>query len=181
MIATLDFERGFFILQNSMGHLRNLGTWEETWETFAAKHGELAKPVLPTLLEIIRRDALVALRASIDDPDHRFLLALLLNLETRDAILAMIARRYQGDPLENLFQWALELTVSTEAGLWILDARFPDALDIPDEEQAALFLAALNHFLTGGQLPKELKSQSEETLASLRGAFEASAWRVLLC
>jgi hypothetical protein len=181
MIGALDFERGFFILQNSMGHLRNLGTWEEIWEAFVAKHGELANPVLPTLLEIIRRDALVALRASIDDPDHRFLLALVLNLETRDAILAMIARRYSGDPLENIFQWALDLTHFTEEGLGILDARFPDSLEVPEEEQAALFLAALNHFLTGGRLPKELKSQSKKNLTSLRGAFEASAWRALLC
>ena len=135
--------------------------------------------MLPTLLEIIRRDALVALRASIEDPDHRFLLALFLNLETREAILAMIARRYSGDPLENIFQWALDLTHFTEEGLGILDARFPDDLDVPEEEQAALFLAALNHFLVGGGVPKELKSQSKKNLRSLRGAFEASAWQVL--
>src|SRR4029077_5866317 len=29
MAGTLDFERGFFALQNCLGHLRNLGEWEE--------------------------------------------------------------------------------------------------------------------------------------------------------
>ncbi len=29
MIATLDFERGFFVLQSAQGHLQNLGAWEK--------------------------------------------------------------------------------------------------------------------------------------------------------
>jgi hypothetical protein len=180
MIGTLDFERGFFTLQNAMGHLRNLGVWDQAWAAFSKKHGALAKPVLPSLLEIIRRDALVGMRASIEDPDHRFLLALLLNLESREAVLAMVARRYSGDPLENIFHWAVELTHCSESGTWILNAEFPDDIELPPDEQAPLFLAALNHFLAGGKTPPELKSVSKKNLTSLRTALESSAWRMLL-
>ncbi|MFZ9919752.1 MAG: hypothetical protein ACO3FQ_01160 [Terrimicrobiaceae bacterium] len=180
MIGLLDFERGFFVLQNAQSHLQNLGVWDEVWAAFSKKHGALAKPVLPTLLEILRRDALVAMRATIEDPDHRFLLALLLNLESREAILAMVAQRYPGDPLKNIFQWALEMTVCAESGTWILDAEFPAVIALPPEEQVSLFPTALNHFLSGGKTPPELKSISKKHLTRLRGAFESSAWRVLL-
>lgn len=180
MIGTLDFERGFFTLQNAMGHLRNLGVWDQAWAAFSKKHGDLAKPVLPSLLEIIRRDALVGMRASIEDPDHRFLLALLLNLESREDVLAMVARRYSGDPLENIFHWAVELTHSSESGTWILNAEFPDDIELPPDEQAPLFLTALNYFLVGGNTPPELKSVSKKNLSSLRAALESSAWKMLL-
>ena len=43
MIENLDFERGFFILQNGMGYLRTLGKWEEILDAFEQRHGRLAK------------------------------------------------------------------------------------------------------------------------------------------
>jgi hypothetical protein len=58
MLNELDFERGFFILQNGVGYLRSLERWEECLETFRQKHGRLAENVAPTLDEIIRRDGL---------------------------------------------------------------------------------------------------------------------------
>lgn len=35
MVATLDFERGFFILQNAMGHLKNTGDWDAVLAAFS--------------------------------------------------------------------------------------------------------------------------------------------------
>ena len=180
MVSELDFERGLFILQNCMTHLRNLGSWEDAWEVFSAKHGDLAEPVAPTLREIIRRDGIAAMRSTVEDVEHRFFLALLLNLERREDILDMVSVKSDADPLETILRWAEELTHMTESGTWILDAGFPEELGIANEEQPSLFLAALSHFIAGGKAAAELKSLSVSDLALLRETFARSSWRALL-
>ena len=64
MLRDLDFERGFFILQNGLGHLRSLsllggGAADLSRKTRHAARSEVAE----TLDEIVRRDGLVELRA----------------------------------------------------------------------------------------------------------------------
>lgn len=180
MVRALDFERGFFILQNGITHLRALGAWEAVWKAFVARHGAKAKPLLPTLEEILRRDALVALRGSISDVDHRFFLALLLNLRERERILKMIGQRYPGSPLKTVGRWAEELLEGAPSGLWLLDARFPERLRVGEEEQAGLFLEALDHFVTGAPPSRGLKSLPRKDLVALRQALAGSSWRPLL-
>ncbi|MEA3208903.1 MAG: hypothetical protein QOE70_1960 [Chthoniobacter sp.] len=147
MIEDLDFERGFFILQNGMGYLRTLDRWEETLHTFQQKHGRLAGFVAPTLDEIIRRDTLAELRGSIAEVEHRFFLALLLNVPHRDDILSLVAQRFPGPPVDTILRWVEELGVTSDSGTWILDAEFPEELAIPMEKQSEVFLATLRHCL----------------------------------
>ena len=180
MVGELDFERGFFILQNCIGNLRNLGAWEDVWEVFSSKHGALAEPVAPTLLEIIRRDGIAAMRGNVEDVEHRFFLALLLNVERREDILEMVSRKSDGDSLETIMRWAEELMQLTESGTWILDAGFPEELGIAEEDQPVLFLSALSHFITRGKAPAELKRLSAKDLALLRETFARSSWSSLL-
>ena len=179
MIVELDLERGFFILQNGIGHLRALGEWEEIWAAFVKKHGTKVRPLLATLEEIVRRDGIVAMRASASAPDLRFFLALLLNIPDRKRIMEMIAESYQGYPMANVQQWALELLQQDEATCWILDARFPEEVDIDEEERPSLFLGVLGHFIEGGKLPSELRGLSKKMLTALIQAFVASSWNVL--
>ena len=187
MIVALDFERGFFILQNCIVHLRALGDWEEVWATFAEKHGELATAVAPTLEEILRRDGITALRGSIEEVEHRFFLSLLLNLERRDDILEMVTQKFPGDPLPTILRWAEELMQFTETGVWILDAEFPlemgEGGELEFEELPVLFLAALGCFLRGEKDEEQqgvLEKLGEEELTLLREAFLKSSWRVLI-
>ena len=180
MITILDFERGFFILQNCIGTLRLLGSWEDVWKVFERKHGKLAAPVLLTLEEIIRRDGLVALRSSIEETEHRFFLALILNLENRADLLKMVGKRFPGDPMETVLRWAGELIQFAESGIWILDAQFPEEIEMNEEEKPLLYLTALGHFLTGGTIPKALKPLGKKNLTLLRQSFQKSSWRVLL-
>jgi hypothetical protein len=109
MLGSLDFERGFFILQNCVIPLRQLGHWKAAWSVFRRKHGALAKFVTPTLEEILRRDALSALRAAVTGPEHRFFLALLLNLQRRKDLLRMVASRFSGPPQKTIERWLGEL------------------------------------------------------------------------
>lgn len=168
MLGRLDFERGFFILQNGLGCLRSRGEWAETWAVFRQKHGALADCVAPTLEEIVRRDGLAALRSAVTDAEHRFFLALLLNVPGRAELLGMVAQRFPGAPAETILRWASELAESSESATWLLDAEFPGA---PPE----VVLAALRHLLGAGAA-----TLAARQLKTLRTVFAGSSLRALL-
>jgi hypothetical protein len=168
MLATLDFERGVFVLQNCFAALRHQGEWEETWRVFVKKHGRLARFVAPTLEEIIRRDGLVALRGAITDVEHRYFLALLLNVSERPEILRLVRQRFPGDPARTILRWVEELCEEHEGGTGLLDA------DLPGIDTARL-LAALRHFLGGGPAPLPAAKMKR-----LRAACAGSSLRALL-
>ncbi len=178
MLRDLDFERGFFVLQNGVGHLRTLGMWEECLEIFGQKHGRLAEFVAPTLEEIIRRDGLVELRRSVTEVEQRFFLALLLNVPARDDILSLVEQRFPGAPADNVIRWIEELTETSEFGTWILDAEFPPA--IPGQPEA--IFSALRHFVEGGDAaaPPDPFPLSAAELQVLRGVFLGSSLRALI-
>jgi hypothetical protein len=175
LAATLDFERGFFVLQNCLGGLRSCGRWADAWGAFRKKHGRLAAGVDRTLEEIVWRDGVVGLRSRVTDVEHRFFLALLLNVPGKAKILDLIGRRYPGKSVDTIMRWAEELTESSEEGTWILDAVFPGTLAVPEEEQPIVFLAALQYFVSGGKPPLP-----EKTLRTLRSAFASSSLRALV-
>jgi hypothetical protein len=172
MVAALDYERGFFTLQNCLGALRERGEWEETWSVFAEKHGALAAYAAPTLEEIVWRDRLVHLRSSIEDADHRFFLALLLNVSQASDLLRLVAGRFPGDPVTTVLGWAEELSESSEEGTWILDAKYPD--EEADEGREA----PLDRFL--GTLARCLRSEAGATDTSRREALAQSSLRALV-
>jgi hypothetical protein len=182
MLGELDFERGFFILQNGMGWLRTLGEWEETFHVFERKHGELAKYVTPTLDEIVRRDALASLRDSVTEVEHRFFLALLLNAPNRAEILGLVSRRFPGAPVDTILRWAVEMTEITETSTSILNAEFPSNLAVPSEEQPEVFLAALRYFLKGGKGRMKLPSGSlsQTDMEAFRASLAGSSLRALV-
>ncbi len=172
MVASLDYERGFFTLQNCLVALQERGEWEKTWDVFAKKHGPLAAYAAPTLEEIVWRDRLVNLRGSIEDADHRFFLALLLNVPRASDILSLVAARFPGDPVTTVLAWAEELSESSEAGTWILDAECPAG------EEEAGSEAPLDRFL--GTLARCLKGETKATDAAHREALAQSSLRALV-
>jgi hypothetical protein len=109
MLGELDFERGFFILQNCVLALRSSGEWDAVWEVFAGRHGAKAELAALTFEEILRRDALVALRGSVTEVEHRFFLALLLNVPEAAQILRLVGERFSGPPEATLGRWVREL------------------------------------------------------------------------
>ena len=173
MIGQLDFERGFFILQNGLGHLGRTGEWEEALEAFREKHGTLAEGIGPTVQEIVRRDGLAALRGSIRAVEHRFFLALLMNVPEREALLALVAQRIPGPPGPTILRWAAELIEVSEAGTWLVDAEFPVDLDVPEDEQPAVMVQAVAAAL-------DRREPGDEVQARLRDALRDSSWRVFL-
>ena len=182
MIEELDFERGFFILQECMGHLRDAGEWEAVIRAFREKHGKLAAGVAATLEENVRRDVIKELRSSIAETEHRFFLALLMNVPARSDLLKLVAQRFpKVAPVETVLRWAEELAELSDYGIAILDAGFPGSLSVAIEKQSDLFLAALRHFMKDGKkIPDALRVLSAAQLRELRFVFAASSLGVLL-
>ena len=182
MLGTLDFERGFFILQHSMAALRDRGEWPAALKLFRKRHGVLASGVPLTLEEGLRRDLIKNMRSTIAAPEHRFFLALLMNAPTREHLLTLVKRRYaKPAPVETVMRWAQELAVLTEDGVELLDAVFPATLDADLDDQPTIFLSALRHFLTGStKLPPALRGQPPAVIEELRRAFSASTLRMLV-
>jgi hypothetical protein len=76
-----------------------LACFGERFPALAARVGDVAD-------EEWRRLAVTDARARITDPQHRFLLALVMNLPSRDAVLDAIAQRYpDARPIETLLGW----------------------------------------------------------------------------
>ena len=80
-----------------------------------------------------------------------------------------------------LFDQAGELLEGSDFGTTILDAEFPETLEVTSEAQPDLFLAALRHFIEGGKsVPSVLRALAPPELAHLRAAFAGSWLRSLL-
>jgi hypothetical protein len=171
MIEDLDFERGFLILQNGMGHLKDLGAWDTVLSAFQNKHGDLASGIEATLEECVRRDVIKDLRRSITDPEHRFFLALLMNVATRSDLLLLVSQRYiEADPVETVLTWLAELAEPFEDGLFLLDATFAsEAVESMDD-----ILSVMSRILQGE--PPGESVQERYILESLK----VSCLRVIL-
>lgn len=182
MIVTLDFERGFFILQNSMARLRDLDAWDSVLAAFCKKHGDLAKGIAATLEEGVRRNRIKELRGPIIDPEHRFFLALLMNAPTRADVFKLVAKRFpKTKPADIVMRWCQELGAMTDYGVEILDACFPESVRVEQDAQPDVFFAALHHFMVGGKrVPAELRDLTAKQLTLLRTALLNSSLRVLV-
>src|SRR5215207_595591 len=182
MVAELDFERGFSVLRHCMGDLQQLGEWEPALRAFEKKHGKLAAGVGATLEEDVRRGVIKSLRGAVVESEHRFFLALLMNAPTRDDLLALVAQRFPDEPpLATVVRWVEELTEVTDEGVSLLDASFPETVEVESEAQAGLFLAAFRHFLSRDKkLPQAMRVLSAADVKQLRAVFVESSLGLLI-
>jgi hypothetical protein len=85
-----------------------------------AGRGDILRGVfahLERVQDLIRR------RGFVDNPDHRFFFALLLNVEGRERIFSLIRDRYpDADPVEKILDWTYELSQLRFAGVDNLNA-----------------------------------------------------------
>ena len=148
MLNSLDFEQGFTTLHLAMPQLQELGEWEATLAVFEAKHGTLAEGVSQTLAESLRREYITQLRYQIENPEHRFFLALLMNVENRKDIFNFVTKRYPDQsPTDTILRWAEELIEPTDYGLTLLDATFPESIDADIDTQFNLLIETLKQSL----------------------------------
>lgn len=176
MMGSLDFERGFNMLRHAMPRLQGLDEWDEALATFQNKHGELAVGVPETLAECLRRETISQLRHFIVNPEHRFFLALLVNIQKRSDIFALITQRFPGSsPIATILSWAEELMEFNDFGVCLLDASFPETLDIDIEEQSEWFIVALKQALEENADGDE----NAEVIPKIQAALKVSCLRPL--
>lgn len=91
--------------------------YEELARVAAARFGARVELLRPVFEEQRRQQNITERRELIHDADHRFFLALLLNVPTREGIDRLIAARYGGDPREHIVRWVRELSAQQQIGL----------------------------------------------------------------
>jgi hypothetical protein len=172
MMERLDFERGFNMLRHAMPYLKEIDEWDVIFTTFQEKHGELAMGVHATLTESLRRETITQMRHFIVNPEHRFFLALLMNVQNQADILALIKKRFpDSSPIETILGWAEELIEPNDFGITLLDANFPETIDIEIDQQPQLLIAALKQALEGNTEEELLEIQTVLSNSCLRTLF----------
>jgi hypothetical protein len=181
MLADLDFERGFYILQHCLEHLRELGQWRAAMNLFQKKHGALATTVEATLDEEVRRNVIKSMRSSILEPEHRFFLALLMNAPARGDLLALVAQRFgKPSPVQTVLRWIGELMEASDEGVSILDATFPQWLEAENDSKPQILLSAFSYFMKREKkVPVELRGLTPADINHLRTVFAESTLGLL--
>jgi len=107
------------------------------------RHGSLMNFLLPVLGEVQRERALVNLRSHVFGNEHRFFLALLLNVEQRPLIFDFVRQRFPDrDPIDTICNWVRELSCTTRANSHQTSILGIDPLEPTD-------LLVLKHLLEG--------------------------------
>lgn len=148
LLETSDFQTSFMILSvvraylqsNQIDQIFNLDTPQNRFdaliEVVKNKHGERANIFPKVFAHFAKVDEIVRRRAVITEPEHRFFLALLMNVEGKDRIFSLIKQRFPDvEPLDKVLDWTLDL-----ANTRVLGLNIPNAIGIEDFGDLDLFI-----------------------------------------
>ncbi|HBB89833.1 MAG TPA: hypothetical protein DC047_19685 [Blastocatellia bacterium] len=169
MICASDFQTAYFALEaffhavknNQMDSLFGLSTGNDRFQSLLARgkeaHGDLIDLVVPVFEEQVRQNDIVQRRSTITSDEHRFFLALLLNVPDREKILELVKQRYpETDPVEKILDWVEELSQTR-----VLGSKEGNALGIEGFDDDHIFV--FEYLLRGKSLAeiRELTKQDE--------------------
>ena len=162
LICSSDFHTAYFALEtffhsvrnNQMDSLFGLSTGNDRIQSILARakeaHGELVDLVLPVFEEQVRQNDIVQRRGSITGEEHRFFLALLLNVPSREKILELVKQRFpENDPVEKILDWVEELAQTR-----VLGSKEPNAMGIEGFDDNHIFVL---EFLLRGKSIEEIR------------------------
>lgn len=107
------------------GHIAELFKLEEPKARFLKfldlvidKHGKTAEILRPVFAHLDMQDEIVNRRAYVTQPEHRFFIALLMNIDNREMIFKLIKDRYSdADPIEKVLDWVFDLSQTRVVGI----------------------------------------------------------------
>ncbi len=147
-LKSSDFQTAFIILSNIRGYLRsnqidqmfNLSAQENRFDRFMEivreKHGERANIFPKVFAQLEKQDEIIRRRGYVTDPEHRFFLALLLNVEGKDRVFSLVKERFpDSEPLDKILDWTFDLAQTR-----VLGENTPNALGIADFDDTDLFI-----------------------------------------
>lgn len=107
------------------------------------QHGSNGEIFRPLFARMDMLDEIVARRGYVTNPEHRFFMALLLNVDGRERIFSLIKHRFPDiDPIEKVLDWVFDLGQTRVIGV---DSS--NALGIADFGEPEMF--ALENLLKG--------------------------------
>lgn len=129
LLSCSDFQTAFAVIELAFNHLANnqlekafgLSTGKKRFEGLLEiarqRHGELADLILPVIEERQRQKNIIQRRGEVTSHDHRFFLALLLNVPDRERVLELVGQRFPAcDPVEQIVEWVEELAATRRLG-----------------------------------------------------------------
>ena len=141
-----DFQTTFSILtmlrsylrSNQIDQLFNLSSPQTRFDAFmeivSERHGERANVFPQVFAHLEKLDEILRRRSYVTDPEHRFFLALLLNVEGRERIFSLVKERFPAsEPLDKVLDWTFDLAQTR-----VLGENTPNALGIKDFDDTDL-------------------------------------------
>lgn len=168
MLEIADFQSTFTILGNTRGILRSQtlqhffnvekpeDRFEKAVEVVRKRHGTLTDSLLEIFEKQDKSMEMMTRRNYITQPEHRFFLALLMNIDDKKRVFSLIKERYpENEPIEKVLDWTTELAQTKVMGL-----NMPNALGIADFNDFDSFI--LEDMLKGVSDEDIKKSLAEE-------------------
>jgi hypothetical protein len=146
LIDSSDFQTTYSVLKAAFGFLchreleelfgvgRSRERFDRLLERARTRHGELAELLLPVFDEEWRQNDISRRRAEIKGEDHRFFLALLLNVPNRKDVLRLVQERFpERNAVELIVEWVRQLAATNVFG-----SREPNVLNIENFDDTHL-------------------------------------------
>jgi hypothetical protein len=183
LLCSSDFHTAYFVLTETYNHLRSneidslfgLSTGKDRFKAILERckeaHDELTDLILPVLEEHERQISIIQRRSTITADEHRFFLALLLNISRREKVLELVKQRYPDqDPVETVLDWVEELGRTR-----VLGSKETNALGMPEFNDSYVFvLECLLRGLSGEEInQRALAEYPSATAAQLIPAIPA--------
>ena len=161
-ISILDLARNNLLgnqLEKAFGLSIGEQRFQALMEIARRRHGELVDLIEPVFDESIRQRNLSLRRAQITSNEHRFFLALLLNIPDRQKLLDLVKQRYpEQDPVATVTDWVEELANTKLAG-----SHEPNVLGIENFDEDYLFVF---QSLLEGQTTEQVRAAFERERSS---------------
>lgn len=148
LLENSDFQSTYVILsalkgnlqKGQIGHYFNpdaaQNQFDALLEIAKKKHGSLAECLPQVFAHHAKVEEIVNRRGYVNDPEQRFFLALLMNVEGREQIFSLIKQRFpDAEPLDKVLDWVFDLSQTK-----VLGSNIPNALGIADFGDLDLFI-----------------------------------------
>jgi hypothetical protein len=181
LISISDLQTTFLTLRaayecltnNALQNLFHLETGRERFQgllrSARSRHGELID-LIPTVLEEAQRQQdIVHRRGYMTTIEHRFFLALLLNVPHRKNLIELVKQRFEDrDPVDTICDWVMELSNTR-----LLGSREPNVLGVADFDEEHLFV--VRRLLEGFSREQAKDALRREYYSDEEGNFEVDS------
>ncbi|HXG66901.1 MAG TPA: hypothetical protein VNO70_17495 [Blastocatellia bacterium] len=181
LLALSDFHTAYSVLHTAFSHLTqdemervfHLSTGRERFHNLLEKartrHGQLIDLIPPVFEEAQRQQNIVNRRVYLTDAEHRFFLALLLNVPQRAQIVDLVRQRYpQSNPIDLIADWVEELSTTR-----MLGSAEPNVLGVDNfDDDALLVLRGLLEGLSLQEIKATFAEEYSENSENMEGEIE---------